>query len=84
MTVRSGTYAELKELGLLKTGMGQAALLLAKRMDQAGANDSSAGAAAAARELRMLMADMRDRPATGAVDPVDELRARRASRRRGA
>lgn len=69
---------ELQAAGRLDSSAGQAAVALARRIDDGA--ESSAGLAALTRELRAAMAEALSRAeATG--DALDELRARREARR---
>lgn len=70
---------ELVAGGVLDTSPGQAALLLAQRMEL-GTTDTGSAVAAMSRELRSLMAEALGKTET-AADPMDELKARRESRR---
>lgn len=74
-SVISAVRAELRRLGATNTPEGRAAIVLAKQLDEAAPRD----AAGLSRELRLVMSDLRSRPAV-AVDPVDELKARRRKR----
>lgn len=70
--------AELQAAGRLDSSAGQAAVALARRIDDGA--ESSAGLAALTREMRAAMAEALSRAeATG--DALDELRARREARR---
>lgn len=72
--------AELQAAGRLDSSAGQAAVALARRIDDGA--ESSAGLAALTREMRAAMAEALSRAeATG--DALDELRARREARRAG-
>lgn len=72
--------AELRAAGRLESSAGQAAVALARRIDDGA--ESSAGLAALTREMRAAMAEALSRAeATG--DALDELRARREARRAG-
>lgn len=81
MSVSSGVMADLQALGLTDSGEGQAALTLAEQLDSPAEDETSTGRAALVRELRMVMAGLRARPAKTAADPLDELEAKRAKRR---
>ena len=70
--------AELRGAGRLDSSAGQAAVALARRIDDGA--ESSAGLAALTRELRAAMAEALAR-AEAAGDALDELRARREARR---
>lgn len=69
------TRAELEAANRLHTAIGQAALVLARRIDSAGAETGSS-LAALTREHRATLAEaLRD--VKSAADPLDELRMRR-------
>lgn len=70
---------ELTAGGVLDTSPGQAAILLAQRMEL-GTTDTGSAVAAMSRELRSLMAEALGKTEV-AADPMDELKARRESRR---
>ena len=70
--------SELQAAGRLDSSAGQAAVALARRIDDGA--ESSAGLAALTRELRAAMAEALAR-AEAAGDALDELRARREARR---
>ncbi len=70
--------AELQAAGRLQSSAGQAAVALARRIDDGA--ESSAGLAALTRELRAAMAEALAR-AEASGDALDELRARREARR---
>lgn len=81
-SVHEATLRELTVAGMVDTTVGQSALALAKQLDW-GVLDTGSSKAAVARQLQALMADaMKD--VKVADDPVDELRAARERRRRGA
>ncbi len=82
-SVRSGVVADLTAMGMLTSGEGQAALVLADALDSPAEDASVSGLAAAARELRMLLADMRARPRAKDEHPLDQLKAKRDSRKSG-
>ena len=73
--VEQATGEALRAVGRLGTPLGQVAVVLARRLDHPGADTGSA-LSAVARQLQVVMeavtADVRP-----AVDPLDELRARR-------
>ena len=70
--------AELRVAGRLDSSAGQAAVALARRIDDGA--ESSSGLAALTREMRAAMAEALSRvEASG--DALDELRARREARR---
>jgi len=80
--VGSLTVATLKELtaaGRVDTSMGQAALLMARRLDSRGMDTGSA-IAALVREHRSTLEDA-IKNATRASDPLDQLAEKRADRR---
>jgi len=79
--VLSATRADLHAAGRLGGPLGQAALLLAGRLDRSE-REPGTSLAALVREHRAALAEA-VRGAKRAVDPVDELRARRDSRRAG-
>ncbi len=70
--------AELTAVGMLDTHQGQAALLLARRMESG--RDTGAALSQMVRQLRETMASALASQEPDEVDPVDELRARRESR----
>lgn len=81
LSVESATRAELERAGRLGTPVGQACLVLARQLDEPGANTASA-VAAAARELRATLAEA-TRGSAKATSPqklADELAERRAKR----
>lgn len=80
MAVRDGVEADLTALGMSDTGEGQAALLLAARLDAAD-GEQGGGMAAMARELRILMADLRARSIPPDDDPLERLKGKRDKRR---
>ena len=72
--------AELTAAGRLDSSAGQAAVALARRIDDGA--ESSSGLASLTREMRAAMAEALSRvEASG--DALDELRARREARRVG-
>jgi hypothetical protein len=75
------TRAELKTAGRLGTSLGKVALKLAARLD-ADVRESGMGVAAIVREHSRVLAEA-VKGAHIAADPVDELRARRDSKRAG-
>lgn len=79
--VTGATWAALEAAGRVDTPLGQAAMVLAARVD-AGV-DTGSGLASLARELRATL-DAATRGAQAAVDPLDELRARRDGKSRAA
>lgn len=70
--------AELTEAGMLDSHQGRIALGLARRFD--ADNESGAALAQVARQLRETMASALASAAPVAVDPLDELRAKRERR----
>lgn len=72
--------AELTAAGRLDSSAGQAAVALARRIDDGA--ESSSGLAALTREMRAAMAEALSRVEV-AGDALDELRARREARRAG-
>jgi len=64
---------------MLDSHQGQAALLLARRMESG--DDAGAALAQMVRQLRETMASALSSAVPDEVDPVDELRARRDRRR---
>lgn len=79
-SVRAAVEASLREAGKRDTAMGEAALVLAARLD-AGTDPGSA-MAAMAKELRTTMTEL-TRGVSAVADPVDELRRRRERRLSG-
>lgn len=79
--VTSSVEVTLAKAGRLSHPSAQAALSLARRIDEGA--ESSAGHAALVREMRAALAEALDRVKVSS-DPVDELRSRREARRRGA
>lgn len=67
--------AELATAGMLDSHQGQAALLLARRMESG--DDTGAALAQMVRQLRETMTSALLSAVPDEVDPVDELRARR-------
>ena len=80
--VADAVTAELVAAGRLETPAGQAALILARRVDMERSGlDSGSALAAVVREMRaQLDRALADGPVPD--DPVDELRARRAAKLR--
>lgn len=78
--VVASVTAELRGAGMLDSHQGQAALLLAKRL-QSG-EDTGAAMAQLVRQLGQTMASAMAAAQPDEADPVDELRAKRE--RRGA
>ncbi len=70
--------AELTAVGRLDSSAGQAAVALARRIDEGA--ESSSGLAALTREMRAAMAEALAH-VEQAGDALDELRARREARR---
>jgi hypothetical protein len=79
--VMAATEAELDSVGRLETPLGQAALVLAVRLE-ASHREPGTALAALVREHRAALAEAM-RGARVAADPVDELRARRDRKRAG-
>jgi len=65
----------------VRSALGQAALVLARHLDEAG---EAAAATQAARELRLLLTEIWRTSAPAARGEIDDLRARRAERERAA
>ena len=78
-SVSAAVRGELRRLGVTGTPEGRTALRLAVALDDAGARD----APVISRELRQLLAVLRESIAVPASDPVDELRTKRERRRAG-
>jgi hypothetical protein len=72
--------AELTAAGRLQTSAGQAAIVLARRIDDGA--ESSSGLAALTREMSARMAEATAN-VVQAGDALDELRAKREARRAG-
>ncbi|MFF2650379.1 hypothetical protein [Streptomyces sp. NPDC058045] len=82
--VSDAVRAEISALGVEPTapGLAAAAVTLAEHLDAAR---GPTGAANVARELRMVVGELRDlAPMTQEGDALDDLTARREARRRGA
>lgn len=79
--VSAATRTELASAGRLESPGGQAALMLARRIDQPHMETGS-GLAALVREHRATLADA-VKDAEKAADPLDELRLRRERRLAG-
>lgn len=77
-SVEAAVRAELRRLKATTGVEGRAAVKLARQLDEAATRD----APIVSRELRIIMAEIRADSAAVAVDPVDELRAKRRDRRR--
>ena len=77
-SVVASVTAELTEAGMLDSHQGQAALLLAHRLESG--EDTGAAMAQMVRQLRETMAAALASVEPDEVDPVDELKARRESR----
>lgn len=75
----SATLAELTAAGRVPSAAGQAALLLARRID-ASQGETIAGLAAAVKQHGATLADA-VKDGRAAASPLDELRARRESNR---
>lgn len=78
--VVSTVTAELIAVGMLESHQGQLALVLANRIETG--DDTGAALAQMVRQLRETMASALSSAEPEAVDPLDELRAKRE--RRGA
>lgn len=74
----ASTRAELDAAGRLDTAAGQAALTLARRIDDCGSETGASLAALVKQHLATLQ--MATAGAERAADPIDELRARRERR----
>jgi len=79
--LESATRAELVEAGRLDTSLGQAAILVARRLD-AAVREPGMGMAALVREHRVTLAEA-VKGAQAAANPLDELRARRDNKLAG-
>lgn len=80
-SLTAAARAELAEAGRDRTAAGQVVLALARRID-ANSAETGSSLAALAREFRAALAGALE-GAGAAVDPVDELRARRDRKRTG-
>jgi hypothetical protein len=80
-SVTAATVAELDAAGRVGSALGQAALALARRLDESSA-DTGSSVASMVKELRATITEA-VRSGQGAADPVDELRERRSKRLRG-
>jgi hypothetical protein len=78
-TLTAATTAELQAAGREFTSLGQAALLLARRLES-GEVETGSSVAALVREHRAVLAQAVD-GAEVAADPLDELADRRFARR---
>jgi len=76
-TVRASTLAALTDAGRVDTPLGQTALVLAERLDSRA--DTGSAIASVAKQLQATL-EAATANATLAVNPLDELRARRATR----
>jgi hypothetical protein len=74
-STESATYTELEAAGRLDSALGQAALVLARRLDNPHMETGS-GLAALARQHGATLAEA-VKDAAVAADPLDELRERR-------
>lgn len=81
-TVEQAVRDQLEPVGKLSTSTGQAALRLARRLDD-NAEDAGSSVATIAKELRAHMAELLADVGASA-DEVDELKAKRLERLRGA
>ena len=81
-TVEKATRAELRRLGSSVTSDAMAALAvsLARQIDS---SRGAVAAAAAAAQMRLIMADLAKTAVRPEKDAIDELNARRAVRRAG-
>lgn len=77
-SLTAATLAELTEADRLNSSLGQAALLLARRLD-GGGMDTGSSVAALVREHRATLADA-VKDAKVAADPLDQLARRRVDR----
>lgn len=80
LALTATTAAELEAAGRLETVLGQQAMVLARRIDGAAALETGSAVASLSREFRAVMAEALA-GVRAAADPVDELRARRDSKR---
>lgn len=80
LPLTTATGAELEAAGRLDTVIGQQAMVLARRIDGAAALETGSAVASLSREFRAVMAEALA-GVRAAADPVDELRARRDSKR---
>ena len=76
--LHASTRRELESVGQVDSSRGQAALLLARRIETC--EDAGSAVAALVREWRATM-DAAMSAGTSVADPVDELQARRRERR---
>ncbi|AGP56180.1 hypothetical protein [Streptomyces rapamycinicus] len=79
--VENATRSEVDQLGVgpVAPGLTAAAVALARQLDDA---EDAKGAAAAARELRAIMSDLRKlAPVESKGDAVDDVSRKRAERR---
>lgn len=77
MAVIDAVEAEIARLKAAGTVEGQIALVLAQQLDEPRAGMAVSGDS---KELRSVLAQIRDSSSVQKVDPVDELNARRAAR----
>jgi hypothetical protein len=77
VTVRASVLADLEAAGRVDTPLGQTALVLAERLDARA--DTGSAIASVAKQLQATL-EAATSDATLAVNPLDELRARRAQR----
>ncbi|MFJ2719378.1 hypothetical protein [Streptomyces sp. NPDC087437] len=80
-SLTAAARSELAAVGRERTAAGQAVLALARRID-ANSSETGSSLAALVREFRAALAGALE-GAGAAVDPVDELRARRDRKRSG-
>lgn len=74
--VEAAAVAELTAAGRLGTSGGQSALVLARRIDTSAATEMGAGLAALVKQFGVTLAEA-VKGGRAAVNPMDELRARR-------
>ena len=81
-TVERAVRAELRRLGssVQSDGLAALAVSLARQIDT---SRGAVAAAAAAAQLRLILADVAKSAVRPGMDAIDELNARRASRRAG-
>ena|SRR5690348_10066173 len=79
--IEKAVRSDLRGLKATSSAEGQVAIAVARRLD-ASATPATA-AASLARELRELLAELRDREKPEEVSPLDEIRQRRAARLSG-
>ena len=79
--LESAALAELEAVGRAETLAGGVVLALARRIDQAGPDDTGSGFAALTKELRASLAAAVAGAET--ADEVDKVRRQREEKRRG-